>query len=111
MRNELKKKKNQRLKFTGVVKKFGQKRTFTGFSEPTICISDIKFEDGQPATTHVWFTIGKGISAINLVEGDVICFEARISTYTKGYVNYRDYIDNRETDFKLNYPTKIKKQK
>jgi hypothetical protein len=59
---------------------------------------------------HLWFNYTKGFQALGiLVEGDVIEFYARVREYTKGYVNYREMIDEREIDYKLSYPTKFRK--
>lgn len=42
-----------------------------------------------------------------LAAGDVVEFDARVRPYVKGYVNRREYIDEREIDFKLGYPTRV----
>ena len=60
-------------------------------------------------TDHIWFCVGKRLASLDLKEGDKVSFEARVGSYEKGYVNYREYIDERETDYKLNNPTKIVK--
>lgn len=36
-------------------------------------------------------------------------FDARVKEYEKGYVNYRQGIDERTVDYRLSHPTKIKK--
>lgn len=51
-------------------------------------------------TDHIWFTVGKTLKELNLKEGDEIEFNARISSYRKGY--WKD-----KTDYKLNRMTKI----
>jgi len=44
-----------------------------------------------------------------LKQGDKVEFHARVKEYVKGYVNYRDDIDESEIDYKLSHPTKIRK--
>jgi len=62
-------------------------------------------ETGELATDHIWFTVGKTIRGLNLSIGEKIQFDARVTTYSKGYV--RGFIDERTVDFKLNRPTKF----
>lgn len=110
IRNELKKKNDERLIFNANVERFGQKKPYRGWTPiTTVCLSDVKFSSGELATDHIWFEMGKRFSDLNLNEGDSIQFEARISKYIKGYVSYREGIDYRSIDYKLNNPTKIRK--
>ena len=47
-----------------------------------------------------------------LKEGDNIQFDARVKEYVKGYFGYKEEIQMErplEEDYKLNFPTKIKK--
>jgi hypothetical protein len=44
---------------------------------------------------------------LNLSVGDKIQFDARVGEYVKGYVNWREQIDERTIDYKLNYQTKF----
>jgi hypothetical protein len=108
MREKLKNKNNERLLFSATVNKFGLKPNWHGYGVPTILVTDVKFEDVSFACDHLWFTVGKTIEKLNLKVGDKITFEARVSKYVKGYVNHREGINERRTDFKLNRPTKIK---
>ena len=109
VRTELKKIKNERLTFSGVVSRFGTKNNYRGMPSDTICVADIKICDStEIITDHVWFTIGSTISNVRLQIGDTIKFDARVKSYTKGYVNHREYIDERTTDYRLSHPTKIK---
>jgi hypothetical protein len=109
MRKELRKNNEKRLLFTGIVGCFGTKKNWHGFPEKTILFKDVKYESGDLATDHIWFTVGKTIASLELKEGDRISFEARIGRYMKGYVNYRECIDESIPDYKLNRPTKFKK--
>lgn len=111
MRYQLKNINGQRMPFIATVERFGTKKNlYTRLPDKTILLKDVKFaETGKPATTHIWFTVGKTIDALNLSEGDIIKFEARVAEYVKGFVNYREYIDERTLDYKLNRPTKFEK--
>jgi hypothetical protein len=109
MRKNLAPKNGVRTRFIGVVDRFGARSNWNGFPEETVCLKDVKFLDGKEATDHIWFVVGKRIKSLDLAENDVVEFEARVKKYIKGYVNWRHGIDNRELDFKLSNPTKLKK--
>lgn len=109
MREELAKINNIRTKFTGEFERLGEKNNFWG-SNKTILLKNIKNLDGETVTDHLWFMYTKNFQKLGKLRvGDIIEFEARVSSYEKGYINYRQFIDERELDYKLNYPTKIKK--
>lgn len=48
---------------------------------------------------------------MNLQLGEVVQFEARVTTYIKGYQGYRNDFDlpEIETDYKLSNPTKLQR--
>ena len=74
----------------------------------TVLLVDVRDSDGNLVTDHLWFNYTKGFESLgDLQEGDVIRFDARVRPYVKGYVNQRAYIDEREVDYKLAYPTKV----
>lgn len=103
MRKELAKLNGSRLLFSAVFGRYGTKTNYNGFPQETIMLADVRFENGDLATEHIWFTVGKRLESIgHLSENDKISFEARINTYRKGY--YKD-----DFDYKLSNPTKIKK--
>jgi hypothetical protein len=109
LRKELKKLNEKRVVFTAVVDRYGKKDGWYGRKEDTILFKDVRIADNQKlATDHIWFTVGKTISSLELKVGDKIQFEARIGEYTKGYVNH-GWIDERQKDYKLNWPTKFTK--
>jgi hypothetical protein len=108
MRKELKDKHEQRLLFTATVERFGTKANYHGYSQSTILLKNVQFASTEESPAdHIWFTVGKTIEALKLSAGDAIQFEARISAYTKGYVNRQANINNAKTDYKLNRPTKF----
>lgn len=109
MRKKLATQEGERKKFKGVFSRLGKKVNYNGFSEDTILlINIIDVETNTQVTDHTWFSYAKGFEKIKLTEGAVIEFEARVKSYTKGYVNKQIGINNRKTDFKLSHPTKIK---
>ena len=101
MRIELEKHNGKRLKFTGTFSRFGTK-TFGLHESATILLLNIHNQNKTITTDHLWFNKTNRFAELNLKEGDIVEFEARITPYIKGY--FHD-----ELDFKLNYPTKIKK--
>ena len=95
--------------FTGVVGRFGFKNGYKG-PLPTILLLDIRDSEDHLVTDHLWFNKTKGFSELDLHEGDKVQFDARVSEYEKGYKGYREdvYVPC-SWDYKLSYPTKIKK--
>jgi hypothetical protein len=109
MRTTLKKLDQVRKKFRGVFQREGKKTNWHGYAEPTILLRDITDEAGKAVTDHLWFSRTKSFDALGRMEpGDVIEFEARITSYRKGYVNRSIKIDQRSTDYKLSRPTKLR---
>lgn len=98
----------KRLRFRATVGRFGTKPGWRGARPvPTILLKDIScITEGVTGTTdHLWFTCGVWSECLR--DGDVFEFDARLGQYEKGYVNYRRGIDERETDQKLNRPTRV----
>lgn len=112
MRKELSKINNVRNTFTGTFVRLGIKRGWKGSTLTTVLLTDIKDSEGNVVSDHLWFNYTKGFESINLQENDIIQFEARVTEYLKGYCGYReDVYKPIEWDYKLSYPTKIKKIK
>jgi hypothetical protein len=102
MRENLKDKYNQRIKVEAIVDRYGEKTGYKGRRKRTVCFIDVKDpETDNFLTDHIWFTVGKRIEKCELIPGDNVTFEARVSDYMKGY--HKD-----EYDYKLSYPTKFK---
>lgn len=110
MRKELATQAGQRKKFRAVFNRLGKKTNYKGYSEETILLSDVR-EAGtlHLVTDHVWFSYTGGFEKLSLTQGCIIEFEARVKEYSKGYVNKRYGMDKRSVDYKLSYPTKIRK--
>lgn len=101
MRTKLKQLDKKRFLVTAEFSKFGTKTNWNGYQTPTVCFQNIKDSEGNILTDHVWFTVGKRIKDMDLQEGDIVSYEARVSNYRKDY--FKDTID-----YKLNNPTKFK---
>lgn len=110
MRTELKKIQEKRMTFKGIFKRYGTKDNWHGFPEKTLLLVDVTDSFDEIVTDHIWFSLTKGFSDLgNLIEGDIIQFNARVKQYTKGFVRPSKGIDERRKDYKLNNPTKIQK--
>jgi hypothetical protein len=110
VRRKLGKLDGSRLKFEGKFERYGTKTNYKGFPERTILLKDIRIDrkdgnGGKIIADHLWFNYTKGFQKLGeLKTGDIIQFWARVKKYVKGYVN------EREIDFKLSYPTHINKK-
>ncbi|MSE08271.1 hypothetical protein GKC33_05975, partial [Lactobacillus salivarius] len=66
---------------------------------PTIMFKNVKINDNL-VTDHLWFNYTKGFAVLGtLHEGDVISFNARVTSYEKA---------GHQIDYKLERPTKVK---
>ena len=113
MRRQLKARDGDRLTFRGVFVRYGKKPAWRGPEPKTTLLfrKIIEVESGQIVAEHLWFNETKRFKAMgNLVEGDVIQFDARVTPYRKGYWG-RDWERQIENppgwNYKLSYPTKI----
>ncbi len=115
MRKELSKLNNLRKTFTGTFKRYGTKTNFKGFPEDTILLINIKDSNGKVVSDHCWFNLTKQFSELGeLKEGGLIQFDARVKNYIKGYKGYKEEVQYErplEEDYKLSFPTKIKRIK
>ena len=114
MRENLKKIDGLRKEFTGEFVRFGSKTNFKGYPETTILIQDVKSTaDKKINCDHLWFNLTKEFQKIQLQEGDIVRFQARVRKYLKGYKGHRyddeDYLSEHpiDTDYKLSHPTKV----
>lgn len=109
MRARLKKELGNRKKFRGLFVRIGRKTGFNGYSKETILLANIVDpESGALVTDHLWLNFTKSFEDARIKEGMTIEFEARITEYTKGYVNKGYKIDQRKKDYKLSHPTKFR---
>jgi len=111
LREELAKLCGKRRRFEGVFERFGQK---SGYKDvlTTILLSAVKdMFSGTVVTDHLWFTMGKRFEALKLTKGDVVRFDARVTSYEKGYMGRQDEdaydFKPVETDYRLSFPSKF----
>jgi hypothetical protein len=108
MRKLLAAEKGERKRFVGIFSRFGKKTTFQGFSDQTVLLINVSDkETGSVVTDHAWFNYTKGFQKLDLKPGVTLSFEARITSYKKGYVNRRLQINNSKLDYRLSHPTKM----
>ena len=109
MRKKLSLSEGSRKRYKAIFSRLGKKANYHGYNEDTILLkSVIDVETGEVVADHLWFNFTKAFERLNLSEGAVIEFDARVKVYNKGYVNLRHGINNKKRDFKLSHPTKIK---
>lgn len=111
MRKLLKQQEGRRGEFRGTVAQFGTKRAFRGPDLPTMMLRDVKDETGQIVTDHLWMTVGKQLSRLNVQVGEKIVFVARVTRYEKGYQGSREdvFAAPLSTDYRLSYPTNARR--
>ncbi len=111
MRTELKRVEGERARFSGTFSRIGVKTSF-GHTKQTVLLTKICDASGRLVADHLWFNLTKGIQALGLRVGDVVEFEARVKSYEKGYRGRREdvYDSPVSTDYKLSYPTKLRKR-
>ena len=119
MRKGLKQIEGDRLRFSGIFERFGTKPRYKpsyvdgGWVDfdRTVLLIQIKDDNGKVVCDHLWMNYTKGFEKLGeLEQGDLVFFNARVTEYTKGYVNHREYIDETEVDYRLSNPTKIEIQ-
>lgn len=114
MRSVLAKLHGVRRRFQGVFVRFGKKSGYKDVLTTTILLKDIAdVASGKIVADHLWFTMGKGFEKLDLSDGDIIRFDARVTEYIKGYQGRQDEDDYDykpiEHDFRLSFPTKFAK--
>lgn len=102
MRKELKKiGNNTRETYTALYGGVGFKRSYGDHYLPTLLLKDVKHKD-RLVTDHIWVNYTKKFSELGrLKENDVLEFDARVTSYLKGY-----YFD-KSKEYGLERPTKI----
>ena len=113
MRTNLKKYFGSRRVFQGTFKRFGIKSGYKGPLKTVLLVDVIDYVTKEVMTDHLWFTCGKRFDILDLQEGDVVQFSARVTEYLKGYQggeegSYED-VYGQELDYRLSYPTKSQK--
>lgn len=100
----------ERHRFTATFDRFGKKTGWNGADERTVLLVDVKL-GGNVVADHLWFKSGKQFDALDLKRGDEVEFNARVSSYMKGYRGYRDDVYDKpvQKDYKLSFPTAMRK--
>jgi hypothetical protein len=109
LRLELQKIRGLRRRFQGKVGRFGTKTGYNGQPLSTLLLLEIiEVENRKLITDHVWFTLGRQFEQLNLKEGDVVRFDARVTSYEKRCKSEWDGDEEFafETDYRLSNPTK-----
>lgn len=112
MREQLKNMVGVRSRFRGRVERFGHKDAYRGLPRKTVLLKDVVLvSDDKGATDHIWLTCGKWSE--NISERDIIEFDARVTSYKKGYRGHRFDIDILDApppsvDYRLSRPTQVK---
>lgn len=111
MREELAKRKGKRERFQGTFSRFGVKAGWKRPLRTMLITSVVEISTGKEVTDHLWFTVGKRFDALDLKEGDVVRFDARVTSYQKGYMGHKelDEIVVPQTDYRLSFPSKVEK--
>lgn len=107
-RRQLKAINGQRRRFTAVLARRGEKRTYTGGVAATVLLTDLRdAASNELVSDHLWFTEGNW--SRGLPDGAAIAFDARVSLYHKGYHGYRDDYDlpPPAVDYHLVRPTQV----
>ena len=97
--------------FTGTFVRFGWKSGYKCPLETVLLCDVVQASTNKGVTDHLWFNKTKGFAELDLQPGDIVQFSARVDEYEKGYKGYRDDVWDHpiETDYRLTYPTKLKK--
>lgn len=108
-RNVLGTNEGERSLYTGEFIRTGFKNGFKG-PVKTVLLKDVKDENGQLVTDHLWFNMTKGFEDANLRPGDIVEFRGKVEKYIKGYTGRREDIFDKpiEADYKLSRPTKVR---
>ena len=106
MREKLKIRDGERMRFKGTFSRYGLKTAYKGLPLETVCLNNIQVMSGEEVTDHLWFNHTKGFKDLGLLyPEDIIAFDARVKSYFKGYIREED--DFRQVDYHLTRPTKL----
>jgi hypothetical protein len=116
MRKELQNIEGVRQRFTATFVRYGTKPAYKGPPIKTLLFEDIRDKHGKEYCDHLWFTINKSFTKLDLQPGEKISFDARVKPYIKGYRGRRGEYDENfydakpvSKDYKLSHPNNIVK--
>lgn len=106
LREKLKIRDGERMRFKGTFARYGLKTAYKGLPLETVCLNNVQVIQGEEVTDHLWFNHTKGFKDLGILyPGDIIAFDARVGSYFKGYI--REEYDLKEVDYHLTRPTKL----
>ncbi|HPC93309.1 MAG TPA: hypothetical protein PLU87_00070 [Sedimentisphaerales bacterium] len=111
-RDEWKNLDGQRMRFRAIFERYGQKSAYRGAPLKTLLFREVcPVDGGVRVTDHLWFTETKGFRALGVLhQGDCVEFDARVTTYRKGYYGRReDVYKPSGQDWRLSFPTRIRR--
>lgn len=114
MREKFAKAEGMRGQFSAVYARCGWKPAFKGKGAPikTLLFVNVTDSSGKVTADHIWIVEGKQFKGMNIVKGDEIEFDARVTQYQKGYKGHRDdpELPAESTDYKLSFPTRVRRK-
>lgn len=110
MRKELKPFLDKKVKVVGTLDKYGLKSKYRGGDTITLLLKDIRIElEGKTIETeHAWLSAGKWFEKANLTVGSQVEMNCHVKEYIKGYVDHRNFVDERHVDIGINRASQIK---
>jgi hypothetical protein len=110
IRDKLKGRLGERFRVTATFERWGAKTGFRGRRRRTLLLRDVRLAaTGELLTDHLWFTSGLTWERLCLAPGDKVAFDARVTSYEKGYVGARAERKGlawSEIDYRLTRPTR-----
>ena len=111
VRKRLRQMDGKRLRFRATFARYG-KKSYGLHESDTLLLRDVVLADtGELVADHIWFTRTKCWQKLNLTEGDLVEFDARIKSYRAGYQGRREEAASNNPprwDYKLAWPTDVR---
>ena len=117
MKKQSSKSPGARAAFTGTVAKHGVHVGKRGLKK-SVLLSNVRGAGNAEAETlpcGIWVNLTNELERLDLQEGDIIQFDAKLRAYPKDYALYGCYehgaydsVDGAETEWELDRPTNVK---
>ena len=101
----------QRRRFHATFERLGTKAFKNHVSQTLLFLNVQDVTARMQVTDHLWFPMSKAFQKLDLKQGDVVVFDARVNPYFKRSRN-PDVLDDEHTlerDYKLSYPSNCRK--
>lgn len=111
MRKQLNYFLNKKVNAQGTIERYGTKTNFKGGDTITILLRDITLTDENEKNItidHAWMKVGKTFARTNPTVNSLVSLNCHVKEYIKGYVNRREYIDERSVDVGVQRASQIK---